>query len=81
MASMVSDGRLHLPYATAADQEKTETFIVDMVEFHPIRDKRDLVMALWLCTIPIRKQRGKYRSWKSGTVYRSPLARARGRAV
>ena len=47
-----------------------------MVEFHPMRDKRDLVMALWLATIPVREQRNHLRSWRSGTVYRSPFARA-----
>ena len=76
MAGLVESGRLHLPYATPGDEEKTESFIVDMVEFHPMRDKRDLVMALWLATIPVREQRNNLRSWKSGTVYQSPFARA-----
>lgn len=77
MAPLVENSRLHLPYKTAADQEKTETFVVDMVEFHPMRDKRDLVMALWLATIPIREGRRKYRAWNSGRHYESPFMRAR----
>jgi len=80
MAQMVENGHFHLPYATAADQEKTETFITDMVEFHPMRDKRDLVMALWLATIPVRGLKNKYRAWSSGKRFVSPLSRARMRA-
>ena len=81
LAGMIESGRLHLPYQIAADEEKTETFITDMVEFHPLRDKRDLVMALWLATIPLREPKNKYRAWSSGKVYQSPLSRARERAV
>ncbi len=80
MASLVENGKLHLPYKTANDQERTENFITDMVEFHPIRDKRDLVMALWLATIPVRDARKQAKAWRSKTVYRSPLSRARARA-
>jgi len=79
MAPMVENGKFHLPYKTGTDQERSETFIVDMVEFHPIRDKRDLVMALWLATIPIREARRQPQTWHSGKVYRSPFMRAGAR--
>jgi len=81
MAPMVENGHFHIPYATAADEEKSELFITDMVEFHPKRDKRDLVMALWLATIPVRELKRPYKAWSSGKRYVSPLSRARGRAV
>jgi len=75
MAPLVENGRLHLPYKTGSDQDKTETFIVDMVEFHPIRDKRDLVMALWLATIPLNEEKRQAQTWRSGRIYRSPFSR------
>lgn len=78
MAPMVENGKFHLPYKTGTDQERSETFIVDMVEFHPIRDKRDLVMALWLATIPIREGRKQPQTWRSRKVYRSPFSKRLG---
>lgn len=63
LGPLVEAGRLRIPYKTPADQNKSETLITDMLEFHPKRDKRDLVMALWLATIPARQSKDKYRSW------------------
>jgi hypothetical protein len=63
LGPLVEHGKLHIPYKDAADQAKSEILITDMLEFHPVRNKRDLVMALWLATIPCRQSQTKYRSW------------------
>lgn len=63
LGPLVEHGNLRIPYKDAADKNKSEILLVDMLEFHPVRNKCDLVMALWLATIPARQPKNQYRSF------------------
>ena len=74
MGEMVQNGRFRIPYATAADQEKAEVFIQDLL-LYP-KGTCDLVMAMWLAQKPIKIHQTEYKSWFSkggkGTYYENP---------
>ncbi len=74
MGEMFQNGRFRIPYATAADQEKAEGFIGDLLMYP--KGTCDLVMALWLAQKPIRTENVKYKSWFAkgghGRIYHNP---------
>lgn len=75
MGEMIQSGRFRIPYSTAADQEKAENFIADLL-LYP-KGTCDLVMALWLAQKPIRTMAPQYKSWFAkggrGRIYKNPV--------
>lgn len=63
MGAMIQDGRFHIPYSEASDQDKAETFIADML-LYP-KGTNDLIMALWLAMQNIGTDLPQYQSFVS----------------
>lgn len=74
MGARIQNGKLRIPYCTAADKEKAEDFISDLLMYP--KGTCDLVMALWLAQRPVRELSSQYRSWISsggqGRFYQVP---------
>lgn len=64
MATIVKDGRLHIPWKNASDKEKSAVLVNDMCLFP--KTGTDLVMSLWLASIPLARRT----TYKTG--FRSP---------
>lgn len=67
MASMVQDGRLHIPYREPSDRAKSAQLLQDMCLFP--KSGTDLVMALWLSLRGMRSQ-NKYKTGYRGALRR-----------